>query len=65
MDRVSPRRKKRGVRLAVAYALQAILSLSVLTAAILVFCGVLYIRERLSPPAPAPTDTTSVDTGGL
>ena len=62
MDRVSPRRKKRGVRLAVAYALQAVLSLSALTAAILVFCGVLYIRERLSPTVPAPTDTTSIDT---
>ena len=62
MDRVSPRRKKRGVRLAVAYALQAVLSLSALTAAILAFCGVLYIRERLSPTVPAPTDTTSIDT---
>ena len=45
-----------------AYALQAVLSLSALTAAILVFCGVLYIRERLSPTVPAPTDTTSIDT---
>ena len=62
MNRVSPRRKKRGVRLAVAYALQAVLSLSALTAAILAFCGVLYIRERLSPTVPAPTDTTSIDT---
>lgn len=56
------RRKKQGIRLFVAYALQAILSLSALTAAILVFCGILYIRERLSPPAPMPPETAPVNT---
>ena len=60
MKPVQPRRRKHGARLALAYALQAVLSLSALTAAILVFCGILYIRERFS--APAIPDTPSVNT---
>lgn len=62
MDRVSPRRKKRGVRLAVAYALQAFIALLAVLLAALLICGILYIREHLSTPAPVPSDTTSVDT---
>ncbi len=62
MDRVSPRRKKRGVRLAVAYALRAFFALSAALLAALLICGVLYIRERLSTPVPVPQDMTSVDT---
>ena len=62
MNRVPPKRKKRGVRLAVAYALQAFFALLAVLLVALLICGVLYIRERLSTPAPTPPDTTSVET---
>ena len=59
MDRVSPRRKKRGVRLAVAYTLQVLFALLAVLLVALLICGVLYVREHISPPAQMPPDTTS------
>ncbi len=54
------RRKKRGVRLAVAYALRGLIGLLALMLAVLLVCGILYVKEYLDSPA----DTTeTLDTG--
>ena len=67
MDRVSPRRKKRGVRLAVAYALQAFFALLAVMLATLLICGVLYVREHIfskSDDEGQPKGENFTDTGG-
>lgn len=45
------RRKKRGARLAVAYALRCLIGLLALTLVVLFVCGILYVKEHLVPPA--------------
>ena len=52
------RRKKRGVRLAVAYALRGLIALLALTLVVLLVCGILYVKEHLVPP----TDNGSTET---
>lgn len=64
---MSSKRKKRGVRLAVAYALQALFALlAVLVVALLIF-GVLYVREHIfskSDGEDQPKGENFTDTGG-
>ncbi len=47
--RPAGRRRKRGARLAAAYALQALFALLAALLAALLICGVLYVREHLFP----------------
>ena len=60
------RRRKRGARLALAYALRGLIALTLLAVAALMVCGVLYLAEHLSPEEPetlkdaiAPGDTNT------
>ena len=46
---VRARRKKRGRRLMIAYALQGVIFLLLALMIVLMVCGVLYIREHLAP----------------
>ncbi len=67
MDRVSPRRKKRGVRLAMAYALRAFIALLAVLLAALLICGILYVREHIfskSDDEGQPKGENFTDTGG-
>ena len=55
---MSQKRKKRGVRLAVAYALRGLIGLLALTLVVLFVCGILYVKEHLAPHADnGPTET--------
>ena len=61
------RRKKRGARLAVAYALQGLFALLAVLLVALLICGVLYVRERLlskSDGEDQPKGENFTDTGG-
>ena len=55
-------RKKRGVRLAVAYALRCLIGLLALTLAVLLVCGILYVKEHLDSHADNGS-TETLDTG--
>ena len=46
---VRARRKKRGRRLMIAYALQSVIFLLLALMIVLMVCGVLYIKEHLAP----------------
>ena len=54
---VRARRKKRGRRLMIAYALRAVIFFLLALMIVLMVCGVLHIREHL---APAPDNIMSV-----
>ena len=46
---VRARRKKRGRRLMIAYALRGVILLLLALTIVLMVCGVLYIRDHLAP----------------
>ena len=55
------RRRKRGIKLFVAYAMQVIIVLLALLLLTLVICGCLYIREHVSTPQSDTQDSSSAN----
>ena len=61
---ISSKRKKRGVKLVIAYILQGIIFFVIALTIVLMVCGVLYIKEHLAHAPDRKISTENTETDG-